>query len=65
MRPEFVVAVVLRQAWRNFFPVKEIAHDAIRDGPIIAVHAVMMRAQTGLTRELKTAGCAKAHAYRV
>jgi len=48
----FALAVVLRQAWRNFFPVKEIAHDAIRDGPIIAVHAVMVRAQRGFTGEL-------------
>jgi hypothetical protein len=52
----------LRQARRNFLPVEEIAHDAIRDGPVIAVHAVMMRAQPGLSRELETTRCAKAHA---
>jgi len=65
MRPEFVVALVLRQARWDFFPVEEVAHDAIGDGPIIPVDAVMMRAEASVTRELKTAGCAKAHAYPV
>ena len=52
MRPEFVVALVLRQARWDFFPVEEVAHDAIGDGPIIAVHAVMVRAQRSFTGEL-------------
>jgi hypothetical protein len=50
--PEVVVAIVLRQPGWNFLPVEEVAHDAIGDGPIIAVHAVMVRAQRGFTGEL-------------
>ena len=65
VRPELVVALVLRQARRNLFAMKEVAHDAIGDGPIVAVDAVVMRAEARVTRELKTARCAKAHASRL
>ena len=42
--PEVVVAFHRRQARWNLFPMKEVAHDAIRDGPVVAIHAVVMRA---------------------
>lgn len=42
--PEVVVAFHRRQARWDLFPMKEVAHDAIRDGPVVAIHAVVMRA---------------------
>jgi hypothetical protein len=50
--PEIVVALPRRQARWNLFPVKEVAHDAIGDRPVIAVHAVVVRAQRRVSREL-------------
>jgi hypothetical protein len=32
--------------------MEEVTHDAVRDGPIIAVETVMMRAQRRFSREL-------------
>jgi len=32
--------------------MEEVAHDAIGDSPVIAVHAVMVRAQSGVSGEL-------------
>jgi hypothetical protein len=50
--PEVVVAIVLSQPWWHFFPMEEVAHDAIGHSPVIAVHAVMVRAQRGFPGEL-------------
>jgi hypothetical protein len=52
VRPEVVVAIVLRQPGWYFLPVEEVAHDAIGDSPVIAVHAVVVRAQGGFSGEL-------------
>ena len=62
VRPEIVVALGLRQARRNLLAMEEIAHDAIRHRPVVAVHAVMMRAQPGITGELKSTRSTQAHA---
>ncbi len=52
VRPEVVVAIVLSQPRWNLLPMEEVAHDAIGDSPVIAVHAVMVRAQSGVSGEL-------------
>ena len=52
VRPEVVVAIVLSQPRWNLLPMEEVAHDAIGDSPVIAVHAVMVRAQSGVPGEL-------------
>jgi hypothetical protein len=50
--PELVVALGLGETRRYFSTVEEVAHDAIRDGPVVAIHTVMMRAKAGISREL-------------
>lgn len=52
MSPEVVVAIVLGQPGWNFLPMEEVAHDPVGDSPVVAVHAVVVRAQRGLPREL-------------
>jgi hypothetical protein len=52
MGPEVIIAIRLRQATRYFPAMEEVAHDAIRHRPIVAVHTVMMRAQPGVAGEL-------------
>src|SRR5881409_3351428 len=41
--------------------MEEVTHDPVRDRPVVTVDAVMMRAQTRVSRELQTARCAEAH----
>jgi hypothetical protein len=43
---------VVRQPGWNFLPMEEVAHDAVGDGPVVAVHTVMMWAQRGVPGEL-------------
>jgi hypothetical protein len=45
--------------------MEKVAHDAIGDSPVIAVHTVVMRAQGGFPRELQTTRSAKTHAPRM
>jgi hypothetical protein len=52
VRPEVVVTIVLSQPRWNLLPMEEVAHDSIGDSPVIAVHAVMVRAQSGVPGEL-------------
>jgi hypothetical protein len=62
MRPEIIVAFGLCQARGNFSTVEEVAHDPIRHGPVIAIHAVMVWAQPNIPGELKSARSTQAHA---
>ena len=55
MRPEVVVALALDQPWRDFLTMEEVAHDAIRDRPVVAIDAVVMRAEARVARELQSA----------
>jgi hypothetical protein len=50
--PEVVVAIVLRQPGWDLFAMEEIAHDPIGDGPVVSVHAVVVRAEGGIPGEL-------------
>src|SRR5438309_119806 len=60
--PEVVVALGLRQTRRNLLAMEEVTHDLVRDRPVVAVDAMMMRAEARVSRELQTARCAEAHA---
>jgi hypothetical protein len=46
--PGVVGAVGLREARRNLLPMEELAHNAVRHRPVVAVHAVVMRAQSSV-----------------
>ena len=41
--------------------MEEVAHDPIRRGPVVAVHAMVMRAERRVSRELEAARCTEAH----
>jgi hypothetical protein len=64
MCPEIIIALVLGEARWHLLSMKEVAHDAIRHRPVIAVDAMMMWAQPRVPRELKSTRSAKAHAPR-
>src|ERR671918_553332 len=50
VRPEVVVAVVLRQPGWNLLAMEEVAHDPIGNRPVISIHAVVMRTKGGVPR---------------
>ena len=52
----------LREARRNFPAMEEVAHDAVGHRPVVAVDAVVMRAEPRVARELQSARSTQTHA---
>lgn len=61
MGPKIIIPVALGKAVWDYTAMEEIAHDAIRHCPVVAVDTVVMRAQSGVTGKLESTRSTQAH----